>query len=299
MNCTEWWRIWDFFSHHPEACHMFTFLLDDVGIPLNYRHMPGFGVHTFKLVNQAGKETYVKFHWIPKLGEKNLMDDEAVMVGGKNHSHATADLFESISKGDFPEWQLAIQTMEPSQEESFDFDPLDVTKVWPEDLFPLQPVGRMVLNQNPDNFFNENEMLAFCPGLIVPGIQYSEDKLLQSRIFSYSDTQRHRLGPNYLQLPINAPKCPFHNNHYDGTGNMVQRTEEIDYFPSRHNSTQHAQPYPGNGKHLDGKREKKMISKENNFSQVWVYRKSSCALLFASSNCIGWAHGIQFMTQGS
>ena len=149
---------------------MFTFLLDDVGIPLNYRHMPGFGVHTFKLVNQAGKETYVKFHWIPKQGEKNLLDDEAVMVGGKNHSHATADLFESISKGDFPEWQLAIQTMEPAQENSFDFDPLDVTKVWPEDLFPLQPVGRMVLNQNPDNFFNENEMLAFCPGLIVPGI---------------------------------------------------------------------------------------------------------------------------------
>jgi catalase len=247
---------------------VFTFLLDDAGIPLNYRHMPGFGVNTFRLVNQSGKETYVKFHWLPKLGEKNLMDDDAVIVGGKNHSHATADLFEAIEKGDFPEWQFAIQTMEPEQEDSFDFDPLDDTKIWPEEQFPLQPVGRLVLNQNPDNFFNENEVMAFNPASIVPGILFSEDKVLQSRIFSYADTQRYRLGTNYLQLPINAPKCPFHNNHYDGSMNMVQRKEEIDYFPSRHPGTVHAQPYPQNTKHLEGKREKKMISKENNFAQV-------------------------------
>nr|AKA94107.1 catalase [Ulva prolifera] len=264
----EWWRIWDFFSHHPESCHMFTFLLDDVGIPLNYRHMPGFGVHTFKLLNQAGKEVYVKFHWIPKCGEKNLLDQEAEQVGGKNHSHATADLFEAIERGDFPEWTLCIQTLDPRDEDRFDFDPLDVTKVWPEDLFPLQPVGRMVLNVNPDNFHNDNESIAFAPAMIVPGIGYSEDKLLQTRIFSYPDTQRHRLGPNYLQLPINAPKCPFHNNHHDGAMNMVDRKEEVNYFPSRHDPAQHAQPYPQNSKVLQGQRERKMIAKENNFSQA-------------------------------
>jgi catalase len=201
-------------------------------------------------------------------GEKNLLDEEAVMVGGANHSHATQDLFEAIAAGNFPEWQLCIQTMDPADEDRFDFDPLDVTKTWPEDLFPLQPVGRLVLNQNPDNFFNENEMLAFCPAIIVPGIGYSEDKLLQTRIFSYADTQRHRLGPNYLQLPINAPKCPFHNNHYDGFMNMVERKGEVDYFPSRHDPVQHAQPHPINSKHISGKREKRMITKENNFAQV-------------------------------
>lgn len=201
-------------------------------------------------------------------GEKNLLDHEAEQVGGKNHSHATADLFEAIERGDFPEWTLCIQTLDPRDEDRFDFDPLDVTKAWPEDLFPLQPVGRMVLNVNPDNFHNDNESIAFAPAMIVPGIGYSEDKLLQTRIFSYPDTQRHRLGPNYLQLPINAPKCPFHNNHHDGAMNMVDRREEVNYFPSRHDPAQHAQPYPQNSKTLQGQRERRMIAKENNFSQV-------------------------------
>ena len=133
--------------------------------------------------------TYVKFHWKPKCGVKCLLDDEAERVGGANHSHATQDLFESIAAGDYPEWTLLIQTMDPATEDAHEFDPLDVTKLWPEDRFPLQPVGRMVLNKNPDNFFAENEMLAFCPALVVPGIGYSDDKLLQTRIFSYADTQ--------------------------------------------------------------------------------------------------------------
>ena len=137
-----------------------------------------------------------------------------------------------------------------------------------------------VLNQNPDNFHNENESLAFCPGVIVPGIGYSEDKLLQSRIFSYSDTQRYRLGPNYLQLPINAPKCPFHNNHHDGVGNMTQRTEEVNYFPSRHDAASHAQPHPISRKPMSGAREKVMIAKENNFAQV-----RACLLLRAVRRC--------------
>jgi len=190
----EGWRIADFFSHVPESMHMFTFLLDDVGIPLNYRHMEGFGVHTFVLVNKAGRETYVKFHWIPECGVKCLLDDEAVMVGGKNHSHATQDLYDAIARCDFPEWKLCIQTMDPADEDKFPFDPLDVTKTWPEDVFPMQPVGRMVLNQNPDNFFLENEQLAFCPATVVPGIHYSDDKLLQTRVFSYADAQRYRYG---------------------------------------------------------------------------------------------------------
>lgn len=158
--------------------------------------------------------------------------------------------------------------MDPCHEDALDFDPLDVTKVWPEDVFPLHPVGRMVLNQNPDNFFNENEQLAFCPGIIVPGVAVTEDKLLQTRIFSYADTQRYRLGPNYLQIPVNMPKCPHHNNHHDGAMNTMTRTQEVNYFPSRHDPVRHAQPHPINAKHLSGTRERRMISKENNFAQA-------------------------------
>nr|GEY46440.1 catalase isozyme 1 [Tanacetum cinerariifolium] len=141
-------------------------------------------------------------------------------------SHATQDLYDSIAAGNYPEWKLFIQTLDLDHKDRFDFDPLDVTKTWPEDILPLQPVGRMVLNKNIDNFFAENEQLAFCPAIIVPGIYYSDDKLLQTRIFSYSDTQRHRLGPNYLQLPVNAPKNVHHNNHHEGFMNMMHRDEE-------------------------------------------------------------------------
>lgn len=263
----EGWRIADFFSHHPEAMHMFTFLMDDVGIPLNYRHMEGFGVHTYTLMTRDGKTTYVKFHWKPSCGVKCLLDAEAERVGGANHSHATQDLFESIASGDYPEWQLLIQTMDPAAEDSFDFDPLDVTKIWPEDRFPLQPVGRMVLNKNPDNFFNENEMLAFCPALVVPGIGYSDDKLLQTRIFSYADTQRHRLGPNYLLLPANAPRSAHHNNHHDGAMNFTHRDEEVNYFPSRMDPVRNAARTPTNPMPFSGKRERAVIVKENNFQQ--------------------------------
>ncbi|XP_066306073.1 catalase isozyme C [Miscanthus floridulus] len=263
----ENWRILDFFSHHPESLHMFTFLFDDVGIPADYRHMDGSGVHTYTLINRAGKATYVKFHWRPTCGVRSLLDDEAGAVGGANHSHATKDLTDAIAAGNFPEWTLYIQTMDPEHEDRFDFDPLDVTKTWPEDVFPLQPVGRMVLNRNIDNFFAENEQLAFCPGLIVPGIYYSDDKLLQTRIFSYSDTQRHRLGPNYLLLPANAPKCAHHNNHYDGFMNFMHRDEEVDYFPSRYDPAKNAPRYPIPTVHITGRRDKTVIAKENNFKQ--------------------------------
>lgn len=154
-----------------------------------------------------------------------------------------------------------------ADEHNYEFDPLDVTKVWPEDRFPLQPVGRLVLNQNIDNFHNENEQLAFCPALIVPGIGYSDDKLLQTRIFSYADTQRYRLGPNYLTIPVNQPKCPFHNNHHEGFMNTTQRKEEVNYFPSRLHPVSHAVKPPQPSSEMSGKRERVMIEKENNFQQ--------------------------------
>ncbi|KAK9109418.1 hypothetical protein Sjap_017478 [Stephania japonica] len=263
----ENWRVLDFFSHHPESLHMFTFLFDDIGIPQDYRHMDGSGVNTYTLINKAGKAHYVKFHWRPTCGVKSLLEDEAIRVGGSNHSHATQDLYDSIAAGNYPEWKLFIQIIDPDHEDKFDFDPLDVTKTWPEDILPLMPVGRMVLNKNVDNFFAENEQLAFCPGVIVPGVYYSDDKLLQTRVFSYSDTQRHRLGPNYLLLPANAPKCAHHNNHHEGFMNFMHRDEEVNYFPSRFDPVRHAETYPIPPNICRGKREKCIIEKENNFKQ--------------------------------
>ncbi|THG11456.1 hypothetical protein TEA_005520 [Camellia sinensis var. sinensis] len=263
----ENWRILDFFSHHPESLHMFTFLFDDVGVPQDYRHMEGSGVNTYTLINKAGKAHYVKFHWKPTCGVKCLLEEEAIKVGGANHSHATKDLYDSIAAGNYPEWKLFIQIIDPDHEDRFDFDPLDVTKTWPEDIIPLQPVGRLVLNKNIDNFFAENEQLAFCPAIIVPGVYYSDDKLLQTRIFSYADTQRHRLGPNYLQLPANAPKCAHHNNHHEGFMNFMHRDEEVNYFPSRYDPVRHAETFPIPPPVLKGRRDKVIIEKENNFKQ--------------------------------
>ncbi|KAL5984210.1 Carnitine O-acetyltransferase mitochondrial [Asimina triloba] len=264
----ESWRYLDFCSFHPESMNTFAWFYDDVGIPINYRHIEGFGVQTYTFINKAGKVTYVKFHWRPTCGVKCLMDDEAVLVGGKNHSHATQDLYDSIAAGNYPEWKFYVQTMDPADEDNYDFDPLDTTKIWPEDIFPLQPVGRMVLNRNIDNFFAENEQLAFSPALVVPGIYYSDDKMLQCRVFAYNDTQRHRLGPNYLMLPANAPKCAHHNNHYDGAMNFMHRDEEVDYFPSRYDPVRHAERFPIPDRIYTGKREKAVIPKENNFKQA-------------------------------
>nr|AGV54297.1 peroxisomal catalase [Phaseolus vulgaris] len=264
----ENWRILDFFSHFPESLHMFSFLFDDLGVPQDYRHMDGFGVNTYTLINKAGKTMYVKFTGKNVSGVKRLLEEEAIKVGGANHSHATQDLHDSIAAGNYPEWKLFIQTIDPAHEDKFDFDPLDVTKTWPEDIIPLQPVGRLVLNKNIDNFFAENEQLAFCPAIVVPGVYYSDDKMLQTRIFSYADSQRHRLGPNYLQLPANAPKCAHHNNHHEGFMNFIHRDEEVNYFPSRYDSVRHAESFPIPPAICSGRREKCGIEKENNFKQA-------------------------------
>ncbi|PWZ27056.1 Catalase isozyme 3 [Zea mays] len=265
----EYWRVFDFLSHLPESLHTFFFLFDDVGVPSDYRHMEGFGVNTYTFVSAAGKAQYVKFHWKPTCGVRCILtDEEAALVGGRNHSHATQDLYDSIAAGSFPEWTLYVQVMDPDTEEQYDFDPLDDTKTWPEDLLPLRPVGRLVLDRNVDNFFNENEQLAFGPGLVVPGIYYSDDKMLQCRVFAYADTQRYRLGPNYLMLPVNAPRCAHHNNHYDGAMNFMHRDEEVDYYPSRHAPLrQAAPPTPLPPRPVAGRREKATIRKPNDFKQ--------------------------------
>jgi catalase len=268
----EFARIFDFLSFHPESCHMLTFLLDDVGIPASYSEMEGFGVHTYTFVTSAGKRTYVKFHWVPEQPVKSIItDEEAVRVGGADFSHATHALIDSIDAGKFPAWNLHVQLMDPATEKSQPWgDPLDATKTWPEDQFPLIKVGRMELNKTVDNLFLENEQIAFSPGVIVPGITYSADKLLQGRLFSYADTQRYRLGSNYQQLPINAPRCPFQNNHFDGTLNTMHRTSEINYFPSSRGGPRHAPhsvPIPKDDV-IDAPRTRRTIPNENNFQQA-------------------------------
>jgi len=209
-------RFWDFISLTPESTHMITWLFSDRGTIKSYRKVEGFGVNTYKWVNAEGKAVYVKYHWKPKAGIETIDRHEATRLAGEDPDIATRDLYETIASGKSVEYELHVQIMEIADELKQDFDPLDPTKTWPEDKFPLMPVGKMVLDRNPENFFAETEQAAFCPASIVPGIDLSADKLLQGRVFSYADTQRHRLGPNYLQLPINRPKVPVNNNQRDG-----------------------------------------------------------------------------------
>jgi catalase len=209
-------RFWDFISLTPESTHMITWLFSDRGTVKSYRKMEGFGVNTYKWVNAKGKAVYVKYHWKPKAGIETIDRHEATRLAGEDPDIATRDLYETIASGKTVEYELYVQIMEIADELKQDFDPLDATKTWPEDKFPLMPVGKMVLNRNPENFFAETEQAAFCPASIVPGIDFSADKLLQGRTFSYADTQRHRLGPNYLQLPINRPQVAVNNNQRDG-----------------------------------------------------------------------------------
>ncbi|MGD1055013.1 MAG: catalase [Nitrososphaerales archaeon] len=209
-------RFWDFISLTPESTHMITWLFSDRGTVKSYRKMEGFGVNTYKWVNAEGKAVYVKYHWKPKEGIETIDRHEATRLAGEDSDIATRDLRETIASGRTVEYELSVQIMKIADELKQDFDPLDATKTWSEDKFPLMPVGKMVLNRNPENFFAETEQAAFCPASTVPGIDFTADKLLQGRIFSYADTQRHRLGANYLQLPINRPQAPVNNNQQDG-----------------------------------------------------------------------------------
>ena len=209
-------RAFDFFSQSPEAMQMVLLVFSPRGIPATYRHMQGFGVNTYKWVNEAGDTKLVKYHWLPKQGVRSLTAEDAAKIQAENLGFHTKDLYDSIEAGNFPEWELKVQLMEDGEHPELDFDPLDDTKVWPEEQFPLQAVGRMVLDRTPDNFFAESEQIAFGTGVLVDGLDFSDDKMLVGRTFSYSDTQRHRVGPNYLQLPVNRPQAPVATNQRDG-----------------------------------------------------------------------------------
>lgn len=227
-------RYWDFMSLTPESTHMLTWVFSDYGTPANYREMNGFGVHAFKWINSFGNYVYVKYHWKPHQGVRNLSKAEASAVQGEDFSHATRDLYDAIANGNFPKWDLHVQLLQPEDLDAYDFDPLDPTKVWPEDIIPLHKVGTMTLNRNPQNFFAEVEQAAFAPSVLVAGIEPSEDKLLQGRLFSYPDTQRHRLGPNYLQIPVNCPYATVRNNQRDGAMQMKPQSGSVNYEPTRH-----------------------------------------------------------------
>lgn len=209
-------RQFDFISNTPEALHMITFLFSPWGIPANYRHMQGSGVNTYKWVNKEGEAVLVKYHWEPLQGIRNLTTKQAQEIQGKNFNHATQDLYEAIEKGNYPQWELMVQMMSDDEHPELDFDPLDDTKLWPREQFPWLPVGKMTLNRNPINFFAEVEQSAFGTGVLVDGLDFSDDKMLQGRTFSYSDTQRYRVGTNYLQLPINRPAKHAATNQRDG-----------------------------------------------------------------------------------
>jgi catalase len=207
---------WDFWTSLPEALHQVTVVMSDRGIPASYRHMHGFGSHTFSLINAKNQRFWVKFHFVCQQGIKNLTDAEAEAMVGKCRESHQRDLYESIEKGDFPRWKLCIQVMPEKDAATCPYHPFDLTKVWLHKDYPLIEVGMFELNRNPENYFAEVEQAAFNPANVVPGIGFSPDKMLQGRLFSYGDAQRYRLGVNHHLIPVNASRCPFHSYHRDG-----------------------------------------------------------------------------------
>ena len=226
-------NFWDFISLSPESMHMVMWIMSDRTLPRSFRFMEGFGVHTFRMINAKGISQFVKFHWKPKLGLQSVLWDEAVKINGADPDFHRKDLWNAIQKGDYPEWELGLQVFDEAFCKKFDFDVLDATKLIPEELVPIKYVGRLVLDKCVDNFFAETEQVAFCTQNIVPGIDFSNDPLLQGRNFSYLDTQLKRLGsPNFSHIPINAPKCPMHLFQQDGHMAMSNPTGRINYEPN-------------------------------------------------------------------
>ena len=225
--------FWDFISLMPESMHMIMWLMSDRAIPRSYRMIEGFGVHTFRLINDKNESHFVKFHWKPKLGTHAVVWDEAQKISGKNPEFHREDLWEAIELGNFPEWEFGVQIIPESDEHKFDFDLLDPTKIVPEELVPVTIIGKMVLNRNPDNFFAETEQIAFHPGHVVPGIDFTNDPLLQGRLFSYTDTQLTRLGgPNFHEIPINRTISPLSNNQRDGFMRQEINVGRVTYHPN-------------------------------------------------------------------
>ncbi|MCR1567270.1 catalase [Mixta sp.] len=207
---------WDFFSHLPESLHQLTIDFSDRGLPRSYRHIHGFGSHTYSFINDRQERFWVKFHMRCQQGIENMMDDEAALLIGRDRESSQRDLFESIERGDFPRWKFYVQVMPENEASQTPYNPFDLTKVWPHADYPLIEVGEFELNRNPDNYFAEVEQVAMSPANVVPGIGFSPDRMLQGRLFSYGDAHRYRLGVNHHQIPVNAPKCPFHSYHRDG-----------------------------------------------------------------------------------
>ncbi len=226
-------RIFDFFSHIPEATNMLTYLYSDLGIPASYRNIDGSSVHAFKWVNAKGEVTYVKYTWKTLQGVKTFTAAEAAAIQGQDFQHATADLYDNIAKGNNPAWDLYVQMIKETELNNFDFSPLDATKIWPVNLIPLVKVGTMTLNKNPKNYFEDIEEIAFSPADLVPGIEPSEDRLLQGRLFSYFDAQRYRLGANFQKITVNAPKnSKAANYNQNGLADNAAVTSDVNYQPS-------------------------------------------------------------------
>lgn len=207
---------WDFWSLSPESLHQVTILFSDRGTPDGYRYMNGYGSHTFSLLNKKGERFWVKWHFKTRQGIRNLTPAEATRLAGEDSDYAQRDLFQAIERGDFPRWRVCAQIMPEAEADKLSFDAFDLTKIWPHGLYPLIEVGEMTLDRNPENYFAEVEQAAFTPGAIVPGMGFSPDKMLQGRLFAYGDAHRYRLGANYQALPVNAPRCPYHNHQRDG-----------------------------------------------------------------------------------
>ena len=274
--------FWDFVSNMPELAHMMMWLLSDRAIPRSYRMMDGFSVNTFRFVNAQGKARFIKLLWKPLLGTHSLVWDEAQKIAGKDADFNRRDLWEAIEMGDYPEFELYVQMIEEQDEFKFDFDILDPTKIWPEEIVPPKKVGKLVLNRNPDNFFAETEQVAFHPGNVVPGIDFSNDPLLQGRLFSYLDTQLIRLGgPNFVEIPINRSVAPVHNNQRDGHHRMTINKGKTSYFPNslRDNDPKPApaeeQGYVHYAEKIDGKKVRdRSESFKDFYSQASMFHNS-------------------------
>ncbi len=265
-------RVFDFFSNVPEGTHMLTRVYSDYGIPANYRQMEGNSVHALKLVNAKGEYVYAKFNWKPQQGERNLTAAEAEKIQGKDFNHASRDLYENINNGNYPKWDLYVQILQPSELSKFDFDPLDVTKIWPG--VASRKIGTMTLNRNPDNIFQETEQATFAPSNLVPGIEPSEDRLLQGRLFSYADTHFHRVGVNHASLPINRPRVAVVSNNQDGQLNSGNRKGTVNYEPSRRADVRENSQYKHSQLPLSGTTQQARIQKTLNFQQAGEFYRS-------------------------
>lgn len=244
---------WDFWTNLPEAFHQVTITMSDRGIPLSYRHMNGYGSHTFSLISAAGDRHWVKFHFKTQQGIKCLTDKEAESLVGRDRESHQRDLYESIEKGDFPRWKMQIQIMTEKEAVNCSFNPFDLTKVWPHVDHPMIDVGILELNRNPENYFADVEQAAFNPANIVPGIGFSPDKMLQGRLFSYGDAQRYRLGVNHHLIPVNKPRCPFHSFHRDGAMRVDgNHGSTLGYEPNSYGEWQEQQDYSESPLNIEG-----------------------------------------------